>query len=203
MSLRRKRVRTLMSEMGLPNSKWLKIRTTFTTAWNAYTKSGQQNGDNFKSFVGPDKTSQEAQATMYFAAAFYGQPSLNEVAKVIPGKSAAEAGVIGWVTVRDRVEIAYADANASEGIASRRKSVRHGEPASDMSAALRPLTAALSQPIQILMTSSPNRTNTRDKRKRKAAFGMERNALARDFASTMTKLMDLETAIESQLQVVM
>jgi hypothetical protein len=72
-----------------------------------------------------------------------------------------------------------------------------------MSAALRPLTAALSQPIQILMTSSPKRTNTRDKGERTAAFVMERNALARDFSIDMTKVMDLETAIESQLQVVM
>jgi hypothetical protein len=184
-------------------SRWLKIRTTFTTAWHAYTKSGQQDGDNFESFVRPEKASQEAQATMYCAAAFYGQPSLNEVAQVIPGKSAVEEGVIGCVTVRDRAEIAYADANANEGIASRWKRVRHGESASDMSAALRPLTAALSQPIQIRMPSSPKRTNTRDKGERTAAFGMERNALARDFASTMTKLMDLETAIESQLQVVM
>jgi hypothetical protein len=184
-------------------SRWLKIRTTFTTAWHAYKNSGQQNGDNFDIFVGPDKTSQKAQATMYCAGAFYGLTSITEVAKDIPGKSAAEDGVIGCVTVQDRGEIAYADANANERIASLRKRVRHAESASDMSAALRPITAALSQPIQIRMTSSPKRTNTRDKGERTAAFGMERNALERDFESTMAKLMDLETSIESQLQVVM
>jgi hypothetical protein len=52
-------------------SRWLKIRATFTTAWHAYTKSGQQNGDSFESFVGPDKISQEAQGKMYCEAAFY------------------------------------------------------------------------------------------------------------------------------------
>jgi hypothetical protein len=43
--------------------------------------------------------------------------------------------------------------------------------------------------------SSPKRTKSRN-----AGDRMERNALARDFSSTMTKLMELESTIEVQIR---
>jgi hypothetical protein len=171
-------------------ARWLKTRSTFTTARKSYVNSGQQNNDNFSSFVGPDKPSHEARTAMYCAAAFHRQPSLGEVAKVIPENSVAEEGVEGSSTMggRDR------DASSRGCAAIAKKKIRRGDSVPEIVAALTPVAEALSQPVHVKISeSSPKRTKSSN-----ASDRMERYALATDFASTVTKLMELECTIEVQ-----
>jgi hypothetical protein len=68
--------------------------------------------------------------------------------------------------------------------------------ASDMAAALAPLASALSQPIRLTF---PENSPKRSKSTRNGSR-LERNALARDYATTFSKLMELETTLESKVK---
>jgi ribosomal 50S subunit-recycling heat shock protein len=81
-------------------------------------------------------------------------------------------------------------------MATAKKRVPHGEYVPELAAALTPVAEALSQPGHVTISeSSPKPTKSSN-----AGDRMEINALARDFASTMTKLMELECSIEVQIR---
>jgi hypothetical protein len=65
-------------------NRWRVIRTGFTTVWQKYAASGQQNPDAIPDFLLPDTTSNESRAAIYCAASFHGQPPLHQVVKAIP-----------------------------------------------------------------------------------------------------------------------
>jgi hypothetical protein len=174
------------------SGRWRLIRTAFTKAWKAYTKSGQQNGQEFTDFLF-DSSSNESKVSIWCAASFHGKPSLQEAGKAIPEDCAAEEGVDGGDKVSARPQAGYG--GAEEAGNKSRKRVRRGDSASEMNASiLQPLAHVMSQPIRIQYDESSKRDCSPKSTRRKAE-----NEKSRDYASTVKALLDLEKTLKERL----
>jgi hypothetical protein len=131
---------------------------------------------------------------MYYAASFHGQPSLDQVVKLTPRNCAAEEGVPGSSIVAERNDVGE---DEDHPVRVNRKGISQGGTSisgtTNMTAALAPIAEAITRPVQlVLIETSPKR------RKHSQTVGrLERNALARDYASTLTSLMELESNAEN------
>jgi hypothetical protein len=182
-------------------NRWRVIRTGFTTVWQKYVASGQQNPDAFPDFLLPDPTSNESRAAMYCAASFHGQPSLNQVVKAIPRMFAAEEGVTGSVTIAERHN--FGGSEEERSVLRCKKRVRNkgsgsATDSADMAAALAPIADALSRPVHLSFNTSES--SPKRQKSVQTVDRLQRNALAHDYASTLTTLMDLESSIEKQIK---
>jgi hypothetical protein len=123
------------------------------------------------------------------------------VVKAIPRRFAAEEGAPGSITISERHNFGGSEEERSVLRCKKRvhnKGSGSATHSTDMAAALAPMAEALSRPVHLSFNTSES--SPKRQKFEQTVVRLQRNALARDYASTLTTLMDLESNIEKTIK---